>query len=300
MRFRIPAVAVGLAVGLAVPGVASAADFRTAVEKVKTRTDKADGGLDRAAALFRSGRDGAAARAFAESRKNMRAASRGAARLRSEADTGAERSAAARALAAVAQEQAENVDELARLLRPADGGVERQIAAAALADTRGRDKAIAILTVLAGEVPDQAQAGIARAIAALSQGRDDEVLLEAKALVSSKNSGSSKRTVTKALVADVRGQPRAAARLAELIADGDMPAESKPGLQRAYDAVVAEHGSIADILSRFSDRMPASVRTFVEQVVTQVREDAQSMRDDRPQPPTDGKPDGTPSGPPQP
>ena len=33
----------------------------------------------------------------------------------------------------------------------------------------GREKAIAILTVLLGQVPDQAKAGITKAIAALSQ-----------------------------------------------------------------------------------------------------------------------------------
>ena len=37
---------------------------------------------------------------------------------------------------------------------------------------------------------------------------------------------------------------------------------------------MAEHGSVADIPSRFSDRMPAEIRAFVGQVVTQARENA--------------------------
>ena len=73
-----------------------------------------------------------------------------------------------------------------------------------------------------------------------------------------------------------------------------MPAESKPGLQKAYDAVTAEHGSVAVILSRLSDRMPAFVRTFVEKIITQARTDAQGMRENHPT----GPPAGTPGGPP--
>jgi hypothetical protein len=85
-----------------------------------------------------------------------------------------------------------------------------------------------------------------------------------------------------------------------------MPAQSKQGLQRAYDAVVGEQERSADILARFSDRMPTRIRSFVEQIVRQAREDAQEMRDNRPPPPSDGDPEGdspgapegTPGGPP--
>ena len=73
-----------------------------------------------------------------------------------------------------------------------------------------------------------------------------------------------------------------------------MPAQSKPGLQIAYDAVTGEHGSVADILSRLSPRMPAFVRTFVEGIITQARTDAQGMRANHPT----GPPAGVPGGPP--
>ena len=65
---------------------------------------------------------------------------------------------------------------------------------------------------------------------------------------------------------------------------------TKPGLQRAYDTVVLEHENVADVLSRSSDRMPAYVRSFVQEIIRQAREDAQGMRENRPRPPSGGQP----------
>lgn len=87
----------------------------------------------------------------------------------------------------------------------------------------------------------------------------------------------------------------AATILAALIASSDMPAQSKQGLQAAYDNVTAEHGSVADILSRFNSRMPSFVRDFVSQIITQARTDAQGMRDNHPTGPPAGTPGGAPS-----
>ena len=66
------------------------------------------------------------------------------------------------------------------------------------------------------------------------------------------------------------------------------------GATDPYDAVTAEHGSVADILSRLSDRMPPFVRTFVSKIITQARTDAKGMRTNHPT----GPPAGTPGGPP--
>ncbi len=292
-HLRIGACALIASGALALPAGANAADTQTAVKAVQAHTDRADAALDRAVALFKTNSDRKARVAFAKSRKQMGLAKAAAAKARRQADTPAENTQAALAQALVGAELGENIKKLAAALLPADGADENKIAAAARADTQGREKAIAILSVLMGQVPDQAKFGIARAIAALSQDRDDETQATAKALVSKHVSSTNKRRMVQAIDASVDGQNTAAATLAALIANPNMPAQSKPGLQIAYDAVTGEHGSVADILSRLSSRMPAFVRTFVERIITQARTDAQGMRENHPP----GPPAGTPGGP---
>jgi hypothetical protein len=290
---------------LAVPGVASANGLDTAVGAVQKHTDKADAALDRAVSAFERNRDRRGTAQFDRSRKQMGLAIAAAAKLLRNAESAEERAAAARALALVARQRDENVEELVGVLSRTDGRAERRVATAARADTRGREKAIGVLSELAAQLPPQAANGIATAIAALGTDRPGEVRLEARALSSKKVGAKSKRRVADAVEASVEGQRDAAERVAALIASENMPAESKQGLQTAYDAITAEHGSVARILSRFSDRMPARIREFVSQIVTQAHENAQDMRDNRPAPPAGppagtpgGGPEGTPGGPP--
>ncbi|MCA1699046.1 MAG: hypothetical protein LC790_09160, partial [Actinobacteria bacterium] len=292
-HLRIGACALVASGALAFPAAANAADIQTAVSAVQAHTDRADAALDRAVALFETNSDRRARVAFAKSRKEMGLAKAAAAKARRQADTSADKTQAAQARALLGAQYDRNIVGLAAAVIPADGADENKIAAAARADTHGREKAIAILTALMGQVPDQAKLGIARAIAALSQDRDDEILGTAKALVSKHVSATNKRRIVQAIDASVDGQATASATLAALIANPNMPAQSKPGLQTAYDAVTGEHGSVADILSRLSSRMPAFVRTFVERIITQARTDAQGMRENHPT----GPPAGTPGGP---
>jgi len=292
-HLRIGACALIATGALALPTGANAADIQTAVSAVQAHTDRADAGLDRAVALFGNNSDRAARKAFATSRKEMGLAKAAAAKARREADTPAENTQAALAQALLGTELGENIEKFAAALLPADGADENTIAAAAKADTKGREKAIAILTLLLGQVPEQARIGIAKAIAALSQDRDDETQAAANALVSKNVSAINKRRMVQAIDASVDGQATASATLAALIANPNMPAQSKPGMQIAYDAVTGEHGSVADILSRLSPRMPAFVRTFVEGIITQALTDAQGMRENHPT----GPPAGTPGGP---
>lgn len=296
-HLRVGACALIATAALALPARANAADIQTAVKAVQAHTDRADAALDRAVSLLGKNNDRAARIAFAKSRKEMGLAKAAAAKARRQADTPTENTQAALAQALVGAELGENIEKLAAALLPADGSDENKIAAAARADTQGREKAIAILTVLMGQVPEQAKFGIARAIAALSQDRDDETQATAKALVSKHVSAANKRRIADTIKASVDGQDTAAKTLAALIADPSMPAQSKPGLQIAYDAVTGEHGSVADILSRLSPRMPAFVRTFVERIITQARTDAQGMRTNHPTGPPAGVPGGPTAGP---
>jgi len=290
---------VAVAAAFAVPGTASAGSIQTAIDSVKAHTDRADTALDRAVALYERNSDRRANAQLARSRTEMGLATAEAAKLRRAADSPSERAVAAAAHALVAGQQDENLEQLVDVLDEVDGRAEDSVAKAALADTRGREKAIAVISALVGAgVSEQAAAGLAKALAELSTDRNQEITDKSRALGSSRVSSSAKRSVAKSVEASVRGQKKAAERLAALIADEEVPEAAKPGLQRAYDAVVAEHGTVADILSRFSDQMPASIRSYVEAIVTQARQNAQGMRENRPAPPA-GQPDGTPTGQPE-
>ena len=282
--------AIAATAALALPAAAGADSLATGVKNVKSRTASADKALDRAVSLFAKGRDGKAAKLVVKSRQEMAKAQKAAARLHRSADTARERAAAARAQVLVAEQQDENVEQLVGLLEESEGRVENAIAKAALADTRGRDKALSILHELLGRVPSSAQSGITRAIGALSGGRDEEVQVEAQALASPDVAESSKDEVALAVEQNLEGQQLAASRLRALIDGGTMPDAAKAGLETAYAAVTAEHEAAAATLASFSDRIPASVRAFVEQVVNEAREDAAGMRDSRPAPPTGGRP----------
>ena len=245
---------------------------------------------------FEAHRDGRAARALEANRGEIGKATAAAAKLLREADTPAERREAAKALRLVATARDDAVEVLVEALDEASGRVESKVAQAALSDTRGREKAMGILAALAAELPEQAQQGLARAVAALSTERAPEARAEAKALVSDAMSGRSKRTIAKALKANLDGQAAAADKLAELIASEDIPEAAKPGLQRAYEAVTADHAAAAEAVAKFSEQMPAWARAFVEEIVMQAQTDATEMRDNRPEPPTPEPPaDGSPA-----
>lgn len=302
MKFSIQrrvGIAVALA-ALAVPGAASAGGLDTAVSAVQKHTDKADAALDRAVAAFERNANRRGRAQLERSRKQLGVAVAAAAKLLRDADTVEERVAAARALAIVANQQDENVQTLVETLDETSARVDGRIAAAARADTRGREKALAILGELAQVLPAEAAGGIAAAITALSTERADEVEAEAEALAGRDVAAKAKARVAEAVEASVEGQRDAAEQVSALIADEDMPAESKQGLQTAYDAIIADHGSVADILSRFSEHMPAGIREFVSAIITQARENAQGMRENRPAGPPEGTPGGRPDGTPGP
>ena len=288
------------ALALAAPGSALADTPRSgsdgiaiAVSHVSAHTDRADAALDRALRMYSKSNDRAARVAYAKSRKEMGHAKRDAAKMRRDASTPQAHLRAAKAQALVAEQQAENVEILANALRPASGRDESKIAAAARADAKGREKAVAILTELLGKVPSQAVPGLTIALGKISQGTEDEVSALVTALRSSHVTNTNKRRAVSVLSTSVEGQLMAAETLAALIADPNMPAQAKQGLQTALDAVSGERGSVASILSRFSSRMPSFVRDFVERIITQARTNPQGMRENHPT----GPPAGTPGGP---
>ena len=296
MKSKLIAIGALAAVAAVAPATTASAHIDVAVKSVEAHTTSANSALARAVSLFNQNADRRGSRAFGLSRSELRGANAEAAKLRRTAKTRNQRADAARARVLVANQQNKNIERSVAVLGDVSGRVENTIAKAALADTRGRTKAIAIITALINgdDVSDNAAKGLARALAALSIDRVNEVRVQARGLTGDDVGRSGKVTLAHTVKANVEGQTKAAAKLAALIADTTMPAESKPGLQRAYDAVIAEHGSIADILSRLSDRMPAEIRSYVEPIITQVRDDAQTMRESRPTPPAHPGPGGPP------
>lgn len=293
--FKSTGLTAAIAAGALLVPAAAQADVQRGVASVKAHTTKADAALDRAVALYEADAAARGDRSLATSRREMAAAHRDAAKLRSSARTANQEAKAARAAHLVAAEQDENVEKLTGALDDAPAGSERKIASAAKADVTGREKALGVLTALLDEVPEQGRAGIAKAIVSLSTDRDDEVAEQTEALIDGEVGTQAKQSVADGLEANVEGQSKGAERLAGLIAGDDVPEQGKAGLRKAYDAVVAEHSGSTETLSAFADRIPATIRSFVEAVVTRARQDAQSMRDERPAPPS-GQPEGTYAG----
>jgi len=276
--------ALALAAGalLALPAL-SVASPQSALQQVTLHTEHAQAALTQAQTLFAQGKDAQAAQSFGRSRSELGVAASAAAKLVHTASTPTERVAAAKALRLVAGQQARDIPTLAALTVPAQGSVESQIGQAALSDTTGRDKAIAILNTISGKVPEQAQAGIAHAIAALSVDRSDEVAAESQALAGDQVGAVAKSRLTSAIDQTLRGQARAAATIQALM--GSLPSQAQQGLARALKAVNADQASSTHSMVTFSDRMPDAVRTFVSQIVQQAQTDPQSLVTSRPQPP---------------
>jgi hypothetical protein len=296
--FKHTTLAAAVVAGALLAPTAAQADVAGGVAAVTAHTTRAERALDRAVALYEDGSRERADRSFALSRRALATAARDAAKLRRQADTPREQVAAAKAQQIVAAEQDENVEKLVGVLDDVEGRAASRIAAAVVADVRGREVAIGVLTALLDTVPEQARGALTRAIAALATGRDEELAVQAEALADANVSAAAKRKVARSVQDSVDGQAVAAERLAGLIASEDVPEQAKAGLQKAYDAVTSEHGSVAEVLSGPADGMPQGIRTFVETIAAEAREDAQAMRDNRPAPPA-GQPEGTPGGQPE-
>lgn len=283
---------------LGFPAGASAADIQTAVDAAERHTQKAEAALDRATTLFAKGRESRGSRALSVSRRATAAAVADARRATRAADGRSDRRLAAAAQRLVAEHQDENIEQLVTLLDEADGGAETRAAAAVLADTRGRERAIAVLSRLAERgVSNRSAKGIARALVALSQDRDQEIEVEVEALTSEDVSASSAEILGDAVEANVEGQVTSASKLAELIASDSIPAAAAEGLQRAYDAVTGEQERSAAALEDACPLMPESVCTRVSEVAAGARSSAQEMRETR-GPAADGgdpRPDGAPA-----
>lgn len=145
---------------LAAPSMASAHSDRS-VSSVKAHVRNADQALTRVAEHVKADDNAAAAIAMVRNLRQTQAATREARRLQGRAKK-------AKALRLVADQRNDNVLVLSALVDEVSDTAQAAMATALNNNLRGRETAIARLTSLATTLPVQAQAGIARAIAAIS------------------------------------------------------------------------------------------------------------------------------------
>lgn len=145
---------------LAAPSMASA-HSEPSVNSVKAHVRSADQALTMVAERVKANDDAAAAIAMVRNLRQTQAATREARRLQGRAKK-------AKALRLVADQRNDNVLVLSALVDEVSDNAQAAMATALNNNLRGRATAIARLTSLATTLPAQAQAGIARAIAAIS------------------------------------------------------------------------------------------------------------------------------------
>ncbi|HET9720078.1 MAG TPA: hypothetical protein VFP55_08385 [Solirubrobacteraceae bacterium] len=281
---------------LAAPAAASAADIQTAVSAVQSHTTHANAALTRAVSLFKHGNDSLGTKQFTISQKQLGLAQAAAGKLQAQAHTPSAKAQAAQAEIEVAKQDEASIVKLSALVPDASGKVQNAIAQAALSDTTAQNKALAVLAAVELRAPAQAQAGLARAVEAISTATQREVSAEANAATDNSDSTTSANTLANAIKTAVSGQGTASTKLAALVASSSTPAAALPGLEKAYSEVTTQQGSIANILSHLSARMPASIQSFVSAIITQARTNASNMQNNRPTPPTGGGAGSNPTG----
>lgn len=217
------------ALALALPAGASA-HSPASPQSVRAHVRSADAALTKVERLVAGNQDAGAAVAMARNQFETRAAAREAGRLR-----GGPRRATA--LRLVARLQDENLATFAKLVDEVDAAVQEPMADALAAALAGRERALSTLTALAPTLPAPAQRGVARAIAALSGDRTDEVAQLLAAMGSGRISAAAQPVVAQALSNAAAGIAMGMSRLQEVL--GTLPPQSQAPVQQAMDRLAA-------------------------------------------------------------
>ncbi len=255
---------------------------------------RADAAIDQVVSLVAKHRDAQAERSFRRSRTELAAAVAEAKKLNRHADTAAERGEVASMLTEIAKHRDENTERLTGVLGEADGRFESLIAKSVAEDSGARDKAIdTIAALIERGVPAKATSYLTRSLGGLVDGRSEELRRQAEALCDENVSPAVKEMIGGLTGRSIEGQKLAAARLATLASDGDLPAEAKAGLERAYGAVSTEQAGVEKLFEGFVGKMPESIRARVGGMIDQARANGEAMRGGWP----GGAPSGTPGAP---
>ena len=224
--------AVAVAV-LAAPSMASA-HSNPSVNSVKAHVRNADQALTMVADRVKGNDNAAAAIAMVRNLRQTQAATREARRLQGRAKK-------ARALRLVADQRNDNVLVLSALVDEASDNAQAAIATALNNNLRGRETAIARLTSLATMLPAQAQAGIARAIAAIS------------------------------------GNPTGVVNIAAALNSGDITPAAEPQLEQALTLASGAMFTGVDQLKQIVGMLPAPAQGPVNMAITRVTGILQSI-----------------------
>ncbi len=214
---------------LAVPAAASAHE-KSSTQSVRAHIRNADQALTMVADLVKDNEDAAAAIQIVQNRRQTQAATREASRLRG-------RSARASALRMVAEQRDENVETYAALVDEIAGDAQVDMATAISQNVNGREKALSTLTALMAMLPAQAQAGIAKAIAAISADGQDEVVDIVTAMKSGQVSDAAQPALNTALTAASGAMFTGVERLQGLVAT--LPGPAQGPVQNAINRVTA-------------------------------------------------------------
>lgn len=228
---RLVAVAATTAM-LAIPATAAAHD-RAKPRSVKSHTAKARTALDRAVELAGSDQ-AAAAVAYARSRAHTLAADREARAL---ADRAPQRRSSARSVRRVARLHDGNLDTFLELAPDASGDMAVTVAKAVLASVKGRERAAAALEALNEHLPEQARPAVARALARIGAGGDEEV-----------------------------------AEIADLLGMASIPEAARPWLEQALGLATSAVADAVDRLESLVATLPPEAQPHVSAALVRVEE----------------------------
>ena len=218
---------------LAAPSMASA-HSDPSVSGVKAHVRNADQALTMVADRVKANDNAAAAIAMVRNLRQTQAATREARRLQGRAKK-------AKALRLVADQRNDNVLVLSALVDEVSDTAQPAIATALTNNLRGRETAIARLTSLATMLPPQAQAGIARAIAAIS------------------------------------GNPTGVVNIAGALNSGDITPAAEPQLEQALTLASGAMFTGANQLKQIVGMLPAPAQGPVNMAITRVTGILQSI-----------------------
>jgi hypothetical protein len=227
---------------------------------VLQHTRAAETALVKAVAAFDQHALGKGRVALSTNRSEIGAAVADTAKLIKDATTPAERLAAAKALVAVARQAGRDEHGLAGSVGALARGTSLQlrVAGAANADAHRTASAVAKLQQLAGGLPDQAQEGIATALAQLTLSRGHASAIETTDVTDHGVGAGAKAAVAGALAADIHGQQLAIDLLQALRAE--LPAHAQNGIDTALAAIAKSLSGQAQTLAGATAHAPASLR----------------------------------------
>lgn len=239
---RAKLIAAGAALAVFAAPAAAGAHGKATPQSVKTHVRSAHAALDVVASLVRDHEDAAAAIAFARNRRDTLAAQREARALAARAPRAGV--AALKTVAALTDEQggiyADLVDE-------ASGTLQVSLAKGAAASVKGRDRAVAQLTALAGTLPPAAAQGIARAIAAVLSDGAQEAEDLSTAAAAPQVSTHAQAWLQLASEQSAAGMNTAVGKLRELLPT--LPAAAQPHVEQAIDRIAGVMEMVQGILN---------------------------------------------------